>query len=135
MFSLSYRRLRGDMIGIFKFVHGQSTGYLSGMFEFDDKARGRGYQFRLVVKQSRTRLRQSFLIEELWDIRTSYQQKMFQSLHLGPLTFQAVGRGHFLPPLVFFIYLLNRFADRHQTFSTLPSIAFAHCDQKIFQRL
>ena len=60
MFSLSYRRLRGDMIEIFKFVHGQSTGYLSGMFEFNDKARGRGHQFRLVVKQSRTRIRQSF---------------------------------------------------------------------------
>ena len=36
------------------------TGYLSGMFEFNDKARGRGHQFRLVVKQSRTKLRQSF---------------------------------------------------------------------------
>ena len=59
MFSLSYCRLHGDTIKI-KFMHGQSTSYLSGMLEFNDKARGRGHQFRLVVKQNRTRLRQSF---------------------------------------------------------------------------
>ena len=28
MFSLRYRRLRGDVIAIFKYAHGQSTGYL-----------------------------------------------------------------------------------------------------------
>ena len=41
------------MITIFKFVHGKRMGYLSGMFEFNDKARGREHQFRLVIKQSR----------------------------------------------------------------------------------
>ena len=47
------------------------------------------------------------------------------------------GGGHFSPPppLVFSIYLENRCADRHQTFSTLPGAASAHGDQKFFQRL
>ena len=60
MFSLRYRRPRGDMIGIFKFAHGQSTGYLSGMFEFNNTSRVRGHQLRFIKKQGRTRLRQSF---------------------------------------------------------------------------
>ena len=35
MFSLKYRRLRGDLIEVcFKFVNGQHVGYLKGMFEF-----------------------------------------------------------------------------------------------------
>ena len=59
MFSLSYHRLRRDIIEIFQFVHGQSTGCLSDMLEFNDTARGRGCQFSLVMKQYETRLRQS----------------------------------------------------------------------------
>ena len=36
------------------------TGYLIGMFVFNDKARGIGHQFKLDFKQSRKGLRQSF---------------------------------------------------------------------------
>jgi len=60
MFSLRYRRLRGDLIEVFKFVNGQHSGYLKGMFEFSRENRSRGHQHKLVMKQSRTRLRQSF---------------------------------------------------------------------------
>ena len=60
MFSLRYRRLRGDLIEVFKFVKGHSSGYLKGMFEFNGAVRGRGHQYKLIMKQSRTRLRQSF---------------------------------------------------------------------------
>ena len=58
MFSLKYRRLRGDLIEVFKFASGQEVGYLSGMFEFNRENRNRRHQHKLVVKQSRTRLRQ-----------------------------------------------------------------------------
>ena len=47
---------------VHKFVHGQSTSYLRAMFEVNDKASGRGHQFRLVLKPSGTRLRQYFFI-------------------------------------------------------------------------
>ena len=47
MFSLRYRRLRGDMIEVFKFVHGQSTGYLNDMFELNNATRGRGRKLKL----------------------------------------------------------------------------------------
>ena len=66
-------------------------------------ARRRGHQFSLVVKQSRTRLRQSLLVEELWDIGTNYQQKLFHTLHIGPLTLLLVGGGPNRPPLVVFL--------------------------------
>ena len=60
MFSLKYRRLRGDLIEVYKFVHGQHIGYLKNLFDFDREPRGRCHQYKLIVKQSRTRLRQSF---------------------------------------------------------------------------
>ena len=60
MFSLKYRRLRGDLIEVFKFVTGVHAGYLEDMFEFDREHRGRCHRHKLVVKQSRTRLRHSF---------------------------------------------------------------------------
>ena len=60
MFSLKYRRLRGDLIEVLKFANGAQMGYLSGMFEFNMENRGRRHQHKLIVKQSRTRLRQSF---------------------------------------------------------------------------
>ena len=60
MFSLKYRRLRGDLIEVFKFVNGQNIGYLKGMFEFNTETRGRCHQHKLIIKQSRTRLRHEF---------------------------------------------------------------------------
>ena len=60
MYSLKYRRLRGDLIEVFKFVHGQHLGYLKGMFEFNEENRTRCHDHKLTVKLSSTRLRQSF---------------------------------------------------------------------------
>ena len=60
LFSLKYRRLRGDLIETYKFVNGQDIGYLKGLFEFSRQIRGRDHQHKLIIKQSRTRLRQSF---------------------------------------------------------------------------
>ena len=60
MFSLKYRRLRGDLIEVFKFLKGHTMGYLKGLFEFDKENKGRCHQYKLIVKQSRTKLRQSF---------------------------------------------------------------------------
>ena len=60
MFSLRYRRLRGDLIEVFKFANGQHIGYLKGMFDFSTETRGRCHKHKLVTKQSRTRLRQEF---------------------------------------------------------------------------
>ena len=60
MFSLRHRRLRGDLIEVFKFVKGQDQGYLNGMFEFSTNDYTRGHNLKLKVRYSRTRLRQSF---------------------------------------------------------------------------
>ena len=53
LFSLKYRRLRGDLIKVFKFIKGMHTGYLQDMFEISKVNRGRGHQHKLVMKQSR----------------------------------------------------------------------------------
>ena len=60
MFSLKYRRFRGDLIEVYKFVNGQHIKYLKGMFEFNDESRVRCHDHKLTVKRSRTKLRQSF---------------------------------------------------------------------------
>ena len=60
LFSLRYRRLRGDLIETFKFVHGQEQGYLRGMFEFSGNGIVRGHHFKIKVNHSRTMLRHSF---------------------------------------------------------------------------
>ena len=61
MFSLKFRRLRGDLIEAFKFLHGQENGYLKEMFEFDrNRYATRGHQHRLKTYHCRTRLRKSF---------------------------------------------------------------------------
>jgi len=70
MFSLRYRRLRGDLIEVFKFVNGLERGYLGEMFEFNRNDAIRGHKFKIKVNHSRTRLRQTFFtnrVVEHWN--------------------------------------------------------------------
>ena len=57
---MKYRSLRGDLIEVFKRVKGQDDGYLKDVFEMKGPGRSRGHPHQLVMKHSRTRLRQSF---------------------------------------------------------------------------
>ena len=45
---------------VFKFIKCRHAGYFQDMFEISKVNRGRDNQHKLVIKQSRTRLRQSF---------------------------------------------------------------------------
>ena len=56
LFSIKYRRLRGDLITVFKFIKCRHAGYLRDMFEIREVNRGSGHQHKLVIKHSRTRL-------------------------------------------------------------------------------
>ena len=62
LFSLKYRRFRGDLIKAFNFIKGRHAGYLRDIFEISDVNIGRGHQHKLVIKHSRTALRQSFFL-------------------------------------------------------------------------
>ena len=56
LFSFKYRRLRGDLIKVFKFIKGRHAGYLRDMFEISEVNKGSGHQNKLLIKHSRTRL-------------------------------------------------------------------------------
>ena len=57
LFSIKYRRLRGDLIKVFKLIKDMHAGYVRDTFEISEVNRGRGHQHKLVIKHSRTRLR------------------------------------------------------------------------------
>ena len=50
---------------VFKFIKCRHTGYFRDMFEISKVNRGRGNQHKVVMKQSRTRLRQSFFVRRV----------------------------------------------------------------------
>ena len=56
LFSLRYRKLRGDLIEAFKFLKVRHAGNLRDMFDISETNRGRGHQHKIVMKQSKTRL-------------------------------------------------------------------------------
>ena len=60
LFSLKYRRLRGDLIEAFQFLKVRHAGNLRDMFDISEVNRGRGHQHKIVTKQSKTRPRKSF---------------------------------------------------------------------------
>ena len=49
------------------------------------KLEGEDISLGLSLNKVEQGLDSRFLVEELWDIGTSHQQKLFQSIHLGPL--------------------------------------------------
>ena len=59
-FSLGYIRWIDDLIKVFKFIKGRHAGYLQDILEIRKVNRARGHQYKLAMKQSRTRLWHSF---------------------------------------------------------------------------
>ena len=51
MFSLRYKRLRGDMIEVFKMIHGIDKVNLGKLFNMDEDRRTRGHNFCLKIKR------------------------------------------------------------------------------------
>ena len=61
---MKYRKLRGDLIEVFKCAKGQYDSYLKDLFEMKGPSRSRGHPDQLAMKHSRTGLRQFFSAEE-----------------------------------------------------------------------
>lgn len=83
MFSLRYRRLRGDLIEVFKFVQDPEERYLSDLFTFNRNDTVRGHQYKIILNHSRTRLRQSFFCRRVVKHWNQLPNEIVSSSSLG----------------------------------------------------
>ena len=81
MFSLHYRRLRGDLIELFKIQKGLDKLEFRNMFKYNCNAT-RGHDFKLLKNQTRTRQRQSFFTQRVIDHWNSLPSEIIHSASL-----------------------------------------------------
>jgi len=65
LWSLEDRRIRADLIEVFKIIHGLSTVNFSTFFEYTTHERTRGHPLKLNKNRVRTDLRQHFFSERV----------------------------------------------------------------------
>ena len=76
MFSLRRRRLKGDMIEVFKITHGINRVKLGKLFCLDEDERTRKYSLCLKMRRYvNSNIRLKFLLKELLIIGTTSQMK------------------------------------------------------------
>ncbi|KAK7106602.1 hypothetical protein V1264_017836 [Littorina saxatilis] len=75
--SMCYRRIRGDMIEAYKFVHGYYD--CKNPLELNSLCNTRGHQFKLKKKQCRTALRQSFFTNRIIDTWNSLDKNVVEA--------------------------------------------------------
>jgi len=68
LWSLEDRRIRADLIEVFKIIHGLSSIEFSTLFEFSTYNRTRGHSLKLAKKRTRLDLRQHFFSERIINI-------------------------------------------------------------------
>jgi hypothetical protein len=57
LISLEDRRIRGDLIEVFKIIKGMTKLDYNTIFKFDDKSRTRGHKYNLIKNRSRLDIR------------------------------------------------------------------------------
>lgn len=79
--SMCYRRIRGDMIETYKFIHGFYD--CESPLEFNSLGNTRGHQFKLKKKQCRTTLRQWFFTNRIIDTWNSLDKTVVEASTLN----------------------------------------------------
>ena len=70
--TLTYRRLRGDVINVYKYIHGiYRLSLADNMFEMAQYGATRGHSFKLYKHQSRLNLRKHFFSQRVVDVWNS----------------------------------------------------------------
>ena len=70
--TLTYRRLRGDVINVYKYIHGiYRLPLADNMFEMAQYGATRGHSFKLYKHQSRLNLRKHFFSQRVVDVWNS----------------------------------------------------------------
>jgi len=68
LWSLEYRRIRADLIEVYKIIHGLSTVNFFTFFEYSDEHRTRGHSLKSQKHRSRFDLRQHFFSERIINV-------------------------------------------------------------------
>jgi len=66
--SLEHRRIRADLIEVYKIIHGLSNINFFTFFEYSDEHRTRGHSLKLQKHRSRFELRQHFYSKRIIDV-------------------------------------------------------------------
>ena len=71
LWTLEERRIRADLIEVFKMIHGYSNVKVDTFFEFDNNGRTRGHAWKLKKNRFNRDLRQHFFTERIINILNS----------------------------------------------------------------
>ena len=84
--TLTYRRLRGDVINVYKYIHGiYRLPLADNMFEMAQYGATRGHSFKLYKHQTRLILRKHFFSQRVVDVWNSLQDDVVTAPSLNML--------------------------------------------------
>ena len=81
--SLQHRRIRGDLIQVFKMLNGIDKLEFSQFFEFAKDNRLRGHRYKLQKKRCRLDVRQNFFSQRIVDIWNNLSKNVVESQSLN----------------------------------------------------
>jgi len=74
---MKYRRHRGDMIEVFKILHGiYDRDITEGILQLAQNTRTRGHSLKLTTQSSRLELRRNCFLSGSWNHGTHYQKQL-----------------------------------------------------------
>ena len=82
LWSLEDRRIRSDLLEVYKMIHGLSSIKLETFFEVDYGHRTRGHDWKLKKTRSNTNLRLHFFSERVWKIQLCVHHQLTVSSHI-----------------------------------------------------
>jgi len=82
LWTLEERRVRADLIEVYKMMHGLSAVKFESFFELDSNKRTRGHSCKLTKKRFRTDLRQHFFTERIINVWNSLDEQTVGSCSL-----------------------------------------------------
>ena len=81
--SLEERRIRSDLIEVYKMIHKLSNVNFEIFFEFDTSSNTRGHSLKLKKKRFNTELRQHFFTDRIINLRNSLDEQIVSSTSLN----------------------------------------------------
>jgi len=83
LWSLEERRIRSDLIEVYKMIHKLSNVNFEIFFEFDTSRNTRGHSLKLKKKRFNTELRQHFFTDRIINLWNSLDEQIVSSMSLN----------------------------------------------------